>query len=317
MNTYLFNNLASRSEVLKASGGLSVVLGNDKDFLATRVAYKLDLRGPAVTVQTACSTSLVAVHTACQALLSGECDVALAGGVSVATPQQQGYHYIEGGVDSPDGHCRAFDARAKGTVAGSGVGAVVLKRLGDAVSAGDRIYAVVKGSAVNNDGASKVGYTAPSVDGQRNAILAAQAMANVEPESISYVEAHGTGTPMGRPHRGAGTHLSIPRTKRSDRFLHYRFGKDEHRPRGHGGRHRWTHQDGPRASASPTAAIAELRPAESAARTRVQPVHSEHGAQGLTGPLPCGRRSALSAWAERMRMSSWKKHRQPQRQRPQ
>ena len=144
MNTYLFNNLASRSEVLKASGGLSVVLGNDKDFLATRVAYKLDLRGPAVTVQTACSTSLVAVHTACQALLSGECDVALAGGVSVATPQQQGYHYIEGGVDSPDGHCRAFDARAKGTVAGSGVGAVVLKRLGDAVSAGDRIYAVVR-----------------------------------------------------------------------------------------------------------------------------------------------------------------------------
>jgi phthiocerol/phenolphthiocerol synthesis type-I polyketide synthase E len=199
MNTYLFNNLASRSEVLKAAGGLSVVLGNDKDFLATRVAYKLDLRGPAVTVQTACSTSLVAVHTACQALLSGECDVALAGGVSVSTPQQQGYYYIEGGIDSPDGHCRAFDARAKGTVAGSGVGAVVLKRLGDAVAAGDRIYAVIKGSAVNNDGASKVGYTAPSVDGQRNAILAAQAMADVEPESISYVEAHGTGTPMGDP----------------------------------------------------------------------------------------------------------------------
>jgi len=199
MNTYLFNNLASRSEVLKAAGGLSVVLGNDKDFLATRVAYKLDLRGPAVTVQTACSTSLVAVHTACQALLSGECDVALAGGVSVSTPQQQGYHYIEGGIDSPDGHCRAFDARAKGTVAGSGVGAVVLKRLGDAVAAGDRIYAVIKGSAVNNDGASKVGYTAPSVDGQREAILAAHAMADVEPESISYVEAHGTGTPMGDP----------------------------------------------------------------------------------------------------------------------
>ncbi len=199
MNTYLFNNLASRSEVLKAAGGLSVVLGNDKDFLATRVAYKLDLRGPAVTVQTACSTSLVAVHTACQSLLSGECDVALAGGVSVSSPQQQGYHYIEGGIDSPDGHCRAFDARAKGTVAGSGVGAVVLKRLSDAVAAGDRIYAVIKGSAVNNDGASKVGYTAPSVDGQREAILAAHAMADVEPESISYVEAHGTGTPMGDP----------------------------------------------------------------------------------------------------------------------
>ena len=315
MNTYLFNNLASRSEVLKAPAGSRSSSATTRT--SARVAYKLDLRGPAVTVQTACSTSLVAVHTACQALLSGECDVALAGGVSVATPQQQGYHYIEGGVDSPDGHCRAFDARAKGTVAGSGVGAVVLKRLGDAVSAGDRIYAVVRAppSTMTARARSATQRPASTVSGMRSSRPRRWPMSSrrASPTSRRAWYRH----PDGRPHRGAGTHLSIPRTKRSDRFLHYRFGKDEHRPRGHGGRHRWTHQDGPRASASPTAAIAELRPAESAARTRVQPVHSEHGAQGLTGPLPLRAAVSFSAWAERMRMSSWKKHRQPQRQRPQ
>ena len=178
---------------------LGLMNGNDKDSLATRVAYKLDLRGPAVSVQTACSTSLVAVHLACRSLLNHETDMALAGGVWLNLLQDGGYHYQPGAILSPDGHCRAFDARAAGTVIGSGAGIVVLKRLSDALAEGDTIHAVIKGSALNNDGAAKVGYTAPSVDGQAEVILAAQAMAEVSPDSIGYVEAHGTGTTLGDP----------------------------------------------------------------------------------------------------------------------
>ncbi len=174
------------------------IIGNDKDFLATRVAYKLNLRGPGVTVQTACSTSLVAVHMACQDLLNYRCDMALAGGVTISI-QKHGYYAPEDSVYSPDGHCRAFDAQAKGTVFGSGVGVVVLKRLADALADGDQIDAVIKGTAINNDGASKIGYTAPSVDGQARVIVAAQTIAGVDPETINYIEAHGTGTPMGDP----------------------------------------------------------------------------------------------------------------------
>jgi acyl transferase domain-containing protein/acyl carrier protein len=175
------------------------VIGNDKDFLTTRISYKLNLKGPSVTVQTACSTSLVATAIACQSLLNYQCDMALAGGVSVRVPQKTGYLYQEGGTLSPDGHCRTFDAKAKGTTIGNGLGVVVLKRLSEAIADGDCIHAVIKGSAINNDGSRKVGYTAPSVDGQAEAIAEAIMFAEVEPETINYIEAHGTGTALGDP----------------------------------------------------------------------------------------------------------------------
>ncbi|MCM5682955.1 SDR family NAD(P)-dependent oxidoreductase [Schlegelella sp. S2-27] len=200
-NVYLLRHLLPTLDIGKSDMAslLSVLNGNDKDTLATRTAYKLDLRGPAVSVQTACSTSLVAVHLACRALLNHEADMVLAGGVWLNLLQQGGYRYQPGAILSPDGHCRAFDARAAGTVIGSGVGVVVLRRLADALHDGDTIHAVIKGSALNNDGAAKVGYTAPSVEGQAQVIRAAQAMADVAADSIGYVEAHGTGTILGDP----------------------------------------------------------------------------------------------------------------------
>ncbi len=197
MNSYLLHT-AQDPEIAANLGSLSLDIGNAPDFLALRVAYKLNLRGPCMVIQTACSTSLVAVHMACQSLLNGECDMALAGGVSIHIPQA-GYTYRDGGIAAPDGHCRAFDAAAQGTVPGSGVGIVVLKRLEEALADRDAIRAVIKGSAVNNDGARKVGFTAPSSDGQAAVIAESQALANIEPESISYIEAHGTGTPLGDP----------------------------------------------------------------------------------------------------------------------
>ncbi|MCP4157182.1 MAG: amino acid adenylation domain-containing protein, partial [bacterium] len=177
--------------------------------LSTRVAYNLNLKGPAHFIQTACSTSLVAIHQACRAVMSGECHIALAGGVSVSMSQKKGYMYSEGMVMSPDGHCRAFDAKAKGTVVGSGTGIVVLKRLQTAIDDRDHIYALVKGSAVNNDGKRKVGYTAPSVEGQSAVIRTAMAMARVEPQTIGYVEAHGTGTVLGDPIEIEGLKLAF------------------------------------------------------------------------------------------------------------
>ncbi|WP_138505856.1 type I polyketide synthase [Nostoc sp. PA-18-2419] len=175
------------------------MIGNDKDFLATRVSYKLNLTGPSLTIQTACSTSLVATSLACQSLLNYQCDMALAGGVSVRIPQKTGYLHQEGGILSPDGHCRAFDAKAKGTIIGNGAGVVILKRLAEAIADGDNIYAVIKGSAINNDGSGKVGYTAPSVNGQAQVIAEALALADVEPETINYIETHGSGTVLGDP----------------------------------------------------------------------------------------------------------------------
>lgn len=198
MNTYLLNEHGIKE------GFFQVAISNDKDFLTNRVAYKLNLRGPAVTVQSACSTSLVAVHLACQALLGGECEMALAGGVSLNIPQKAGYLYQEGGIFSPDGYCRAFDAQARGTVNGDGVGIVVLKRLEDALADRDAVYAVIKGSAINNDGELKVGFTAPGVAGQAAVIAEAQTVAQVEPESITMIEAHGTATPLGDPIEVAG-----------------------------------------------------------------------------------------------------------------
>ncbi|HEX6292476.1 MAG TPA: beta-ketoacyl synthase N-terminal-like domain-containing protein [Herpetosiphonaceae bacterium] len=198
MSSYMLL-LYANPHVMEALGSFQALLGNDKDFLATRVAYKLNLRGPALSVQTACSTSLVAVHLACQGLLNGECDIALAGGVSIGIHQKSGYLYQEGGIHSPDGYCRAFDASAGGTVGGSGVGVVVLKRLDDALADGDPVHAVIRGFAINNDGALKVGYTAPSVDGQAEVIRDALALAQVDAETIGYVETHGTATPLGDP----------------------------------------------------------------------------------------------------------------------
>jgi phthiocerol/phenolphthiocerol synthesis type-I polyketide synthase E len=199
MNTYLVSQLLKNPDFVANVGGYQLMLGNDKDFLCTRVSYKLDLQGPSVAVQTACSTSLVAVEIACRALTHGECDLALAGGVSVTFPQRAGYLYEEGMILSPDGHCRPFDAEARGTRGGAGAGIVVLKRLTDAVADRDTIHAVIRGAAINNDGARKAGYTAPSVDGQVEVIATAQAMAGVDPRSISYIEAHGTGTTLGDP----------------------------------------------------------------------------------------------------------------------
>ncbi|MER6914839.1 SDR family NAD(P)-dependent oxidoreductase [Streptomyces sp. NPDC000594] len=173
-------------------------LANEKDYLATRIAYKLDLDGPALTVQTACSTSLVAVHLACQALLSGDCEMALAGGATVRA-RQAGYVHQPGGIFSSDGHCRPFDARAEGTVASNGAGIVVLKRLEDALADGDPVRAVIKGSAVGNDAARRVGFTAPGAAGQARVIAAAYEAAEVSPATVSYVETHGSGTPVGDP----------------------------------------------------------------------------------------------------------------------
>ena len=204
ISTYLFHLISTgyldlNNFIHDSSDLLRVLIGNSKDQLATRTSYKLDLTGPSISVQTACSTSLVAVTLACQGLLDYQCDMALAGGVSIRLPQTVGYHYEEDGILSRDGHCRPFDINAQGTVFGNGLGIVVLKRLEDALADYDHIYAVIKGFAVNNDGKEKVGYTAPSVNGQAQVIAEALAMADVSPESISYVEAHGTGTSLGDP----------------------------------------------------------------------------------------------------------------------
>jgi len=199
LNSYWLKNLALSQDLHQSVSDFQILLGNDKDFVPTRVSYKLNLRGPSVSVNTACSTSLVAVQMACQSLLNSQCDIALAGGVAIRTPQKIGYLYQEGMILSPDGHCRTFDAQSKGTVGGSGVGIVVLKRLSDAIADGDFVYAVIRGAAINNDGAMKVGYTAPSIEGQTAVITEAQALGEIDPATISYIEAHGTGTELGDP----------------------------------------------------------------------------------------------------------------------
>lgn len=199
INTYLLHNLSSNRDLLDSMSAFQTSIHNKNDHLTTRVAYLLNLRGPSVTVQTACSTSLVAVCLACQSLLNYQCDMALAGGVTITLPQKSGYLYQEGGIGSPDGHCRAFDAKAAGTLDGNGAGIVVLKRLEDALADGDTIHAVIRGAAINNDGSNKIGYTAPGLDAQAEVIATAQAMAGFAAESISYVEAHGTATPLGDP----------------------------------------------------------------------------------------------------------------------
>lgn len=200
MGSYFYFNLCSNRDLVEDVGlFLLRHTGNDKDFLTTRLSHILDLKGPSLGVQTACSTSLVAVHLAAQSLLNGECDMALAGGVTIELPQGRGYLYKEGEILSPDGECHAFDHRAQGTVFGSGAGVVVLRRLSDALADGDHIWGVIKGSAVNNDGAAKAGYLAPSVDGQAAAVAEAQAVAGIPADTVDYVECHGTGTYLGDP----------------------------------------------------------------------------------------------------------------------
>ncbi len=209
-NTYFLNNVLTERRTTEEFtsnyqvGMYPMLLGAGADFLSTRVSYKLDLKGPSLTLQTACSTSLLAVAKACQSLLLYESDMALAGGVSITLPQKRGYQHLEGGMVSADGTCRPFDADATGTIFGSGAGVVLLKRLEDAIADGDHVYAVIRGSGVNNDGAGKVGFTAPSVAGQAAVIEMALAASGVEARSISYVECHGTATPMGDPIEIAG-----------------------------------------------------------------------------------------------------------------
>jgi phthiocerol/phenolphthiocerol synthesis type-I polyketide synthase E len=197
-SSYLFN-LYSNPEIASSLGAFEVGLGNDLAFLSSRISYKLNLRGPSYSVHTACSTSLVALHLACQSLLVGECQMALAGGVAVNVPQKTGYLYRRGGILSPDGHCCAFDEKAQGTIFGSGAGVLVLKRLEDALRDNDHIYALIRGSATNNDGGAKASFAAPSVQGQASVVLDALATAGVDVDSISYIEAHGTGTHIGDP----------------------------------------------------------------------------------------------------------------------
>ena len=192
-------NIYSNPELVESVGTFQTLIGNEKDSLTTKVSYKMNLRGPSLAVQTFCSTSLVAVHLACQALINGECDMSLAGGVSIIVPQVSGYRFEQGGIGSKDGHIRAFDAKGSGIVFGNGLGCVVLKRLEDAVADGDPIRAVIKGTAINNDGSGKAGYSATSVEGQAEVVSAALEVAGVDPETVGYMEAHGTGTPLGDP----------------------------------------------------------------------------------------------------------------------
>src|SRR5689334_4592166 len=192
-------HIAATPSLVKFLDSAQIYFANSPLMLATRVCYKLNLRGPGLSILTACSTSLVAIHLACQSLWQGESAMAIAGGVRVAFPERTGHMYVPNGALSPDGHCRPFDAGAQGTFSSDGVGVVVLKRLEDALGAGDRIRAVIKGSAINNDGAAKIGFTAPSIPGQVEVIRAAHAIAGVSPSSIRYIESHGTGTTLGDP----------------------------------------------------------------------------------------------------------------------
>ncbi|MBL4672044.1 MAG: polyketide synthase, partial [Arenicella sp.] len=196
---YEYENLRFHPDLYENLGHKSIQFANDAAFSATTLAYKLNLTGPAINLTTACSSSLVAVHTACQSLLNFEADMMLAGGASYSVVQHAGYLYQQGGIGSFDGHCRAFDSKASGTVSGNGAGMVLLKRLEDAKADGDDIYAVILGSAINNDGNQKVGYSAPGLQSQAEVIADAQHIAGVSAQQVSYVEAHGTGTPLGDP----------------------------------------------------------------------------------------------------------------------
>lgn len=204
MNTYLPFNLMSNPELLEQVGGFELSIYNDKDFVPTRIAYSMNIKGPAIDIGTACSSSLVSTHLACQQLLTYQADMTIVGGITIHLPQKMGHVHEPGAAYSPDNHCRPFDATPSGLIDGNGAAVIILKRLEDALKDGDKIHALIKGSAINNDGSDKVGYSAPSVNGQAEVILEAQAVADVDPSTISYVEAHGTSTPLGDPIEVAG-----------------------------------------------------------------------------------------------------------------
>jgi acyl transferase domain-containing protein len=211
MGSYFYFNLCSNPGLVESTGMFLLRhTGNDKDFLSTRVSHILDLKGPSLSLQAACSTSLVAAHYAVQSLLNGECDMAIAGGVTIELPQLRGYLYKESEVLAPDGVCHAFDHRGQGTVFGSGAGAVVLRRLADAQADGDHIWAVIRGSAVNNDGAVKASYLAPSVEGQAACVAEALAVAGVTADTVDYVECPRNRHLSGRPNRGSGPDRGLP-----------------------------------------------------------------------------------------------------------
>ncbi|MBX7066758.1 MAG: hypothetical protein K1X28_05965 [Parachlamydiales bacterium] len=213
-SSYFLNNLYPNQEIVEKYGNFYLAINNEKDFLCTKVSYRLNLKGPSICIQTACSTSLVAICLACDHLLTYQCDIALAGGASIYVPQETGYIYQEGMNLSPDGFCRPFDAKAKGTVMSNGVGVIALKRYRQAQQDKDHIYAIIRGYAVNNDGSSKLGYAAPGVDGQAEVIASAISIAGIDPQTISYVETHGTGTILGDPIeiRGLSKGLNINTT---------------------------------------------------------------------------------------------------------
>jgi len=216
--TYFQRHVSAHPELVNRVGALQVMLGNEKDYIATRVAHKLNLTGPAVSVHNACSTSLVAIAQAVESLHSGLCDMALAGGIAVTCPPRSGYLYQEGSMLSPDGHTRTFDANAKGTVFGDGAAVVLLKRLSDAIADGNPVYAVIRGAALNNDGANRASFTAPSSEGQAAVIALAHDKAGVDARSISYVEAHGTATPLGDPIEIEGLTRAFRRTTQDSGF---------------------------------------------------------------------------------------------------
>ena len=268
---------------------VNLSLQNDKDYLATRVAHQFNLRGPALSVQTACSSSLVAVHLACQSILNGECEMALAGGASLRIPHHVGYWHAPGSMVSATGHCRPFDVRSDGTIFGSGVGVVVLKSLQAAVDDGDRIHAVIRGSALNNDGSTKMTYAAPNAAGQADVIAEAHAIAEVDSSTVSYVETHGTGTPLGDPIEIEGLRQAFEVSDGDPvRPVLRRFGQVQHRSPGVGGRDRESDQDDSLPEApgdSGDAALHQPQP-----RTASRP-GTLRGSQRVR-PVGMGRRSA-------------------------
>ncbi len=294
-STYLLFNLARNAQVAATVDPLQLIVGNAVDSLTTRVSYKLNLKGASQSVQCACSTSLVAVHLACQALLNQECDVALAGGVSINVGQRAGYRFQEDSILAPDGHCRAFDAAARGTVFGGGAGVVVLKRLEDAVRDGDTVRAVIRGSAVNNDGGMKVGYTAPSVEGQaggdRRGPLGGR-------DRCRDHRLHRGARHRHRPRRSdrdPGARQGVPRPHREAGLRRPRHGQGQHRPSRHRRRRRRADQDRARAAARRDPAQPPLRAAEPAHRLRRQPGLRQPRAGGVEARwrAPPGRRQLV------------------------
>ncbi|BBM00785.1 type I polyketide synthase [Microbulbifer sp. GL-2] len=218
LSGYMMRNLKSNPGLIERLGTFKIMLANDKDFLSTKVSYQMGFTGPSVNVNTLCSSSAVAIHLAAESLLNHQCDLAMAGGVSLQITRNEAFFYQEGKIGSPDGHCRAFDERAAGTVSGSGLGIIALRRLEDAITDGDNILAVLKGTAVNNDGSGKASYTAPSVDGQAEVIIEAQELAGIDPDTITYIEAHGTGTHLGDPIEVAGLTKAFSRQTQDHQF---------------------------------------------------------------------------------------------------